>query len=175
MARFSSRFSLSSSLIRSRSPVVRPSRRPMSRSACLTQRRRVSDVQPNFSEIDSIAAHCELYSSSCSSTIRTARSRTSGEYLFDVFMTPSSHTLGSPAIPGRFSPDPHSLPLSHRPTRPLRPGGSLQARPSRQLTPAIVPSTRNPWSCNELCKIRDKTVLVSASRALADRTQFRQA
>jgi class 3 adenylate cyclase len=33
---------------------------------------------------------------------RTARSRTSGEYLLVVFMTPSSQELESPANPGRF-------------------------------------------------------------------------
>ena len=36
-------------------------------------------------------------------TIRTARSLTSGEYLFLLLITPSSHKMESPAIPGRFN------------------------------------------------------------------------
>jgi hypothetical protein len=38
----------------------------------------------------------------CSSTIRTARSFTSGGYLIRLDMTPSSQVMESPAIPGRF-------------------------------------------------------------------------
>jgi len=34
--------------------------------------------------------------------MRTARSRISGEYLFDVFIAPSSQRLESPVKPGRF-------------------------------------------------------------------------
>src|SRR5690606_34640761 len=37
-----------------------------------------------------------------SSTIRTARSRSSGEYLVDVFIAPSSQGLEPPENPGRF-------------------------------------------------------------------------
>src|SRR5690554_5745283 len=58
------------------------------RSACRTQFRSVSPEQPIFSAIDWMAAHCEEYSLSCSNTIRTARSRTSGEYFFACLMTP---------------------------------------------------------------------------------------
>src|SRR5678816_2710313 len=36
---------------------------------------------PSFSPTDRIVAHCDGYSWACSSTIRTARSRDSGEYL----------------------------------------------------------------------------------------------
>ncbi len=63
--------------------------------------RNVSAVQPIFSAIAPIAAHWDWYSPSCSKTMGTARSRTSGEYLFDVLMTPSSQSLESPGIPGR--------------------------------------------------------------------------
>ena len=51
-----------------------------------------------------LAAHCEAWSPPCSSTIRTARCRISGEYLFDVFfvMAPSSQELEPPENPGRF-------------------------------------------------------------------------
>jgi hypothetical protein len=57
---------------------------PASRSACRTHRRNPSVVQPNFSAIDRIAAHWDGYSPACSNTIRTARSRTSGEYLLGL-------------------------------------------------------------------------------------------
>ena len=60
-------------------------------------------MQPIFSAMDWIVAHCEGWSCSCSNTMRTARSRTSGEYFFVLFMTPSSQRLESPANPGRFN------------------------------------------------------------------------
>src|SRR5690606_37673169 len=104
LARRSSRFSRSSSLIRSRSAVVGPGRLPRSRSACRTQLRSVSPEQPIFAAIDWMAAHCDAYSRSCSNTSRTARSRTSGEYFFACLMTPISQELESPANPGRFRP-----------------------------------------------------------------------
>src|SRR6202022_189459 len=80
-ARFSSRTSRSSSFSRCRSSVVRPARWPVSRSAWRTQRRSVSVVHPSLPASDAIAAHCDGRSAPCSRTIRTARSRTSGEYL----------------------------------------------------------------------------------------------
>jgi hypothetical protein len=51
----------------------------------------VSAVQPIVAAIEPIAAHCEACSPACSNTIRTARSRTSGEYFGEVcfvMMTP---------------------------------------------------------------------------------------
>ena len=78
-ARFSSRTSRSSSFNRSRSLVVRPGRCPASRCACRTHCRSVSAVQPSFGTTDCSTAHSEAWASRCSSTIRTARSRTSGE------------------------------------------------------------------------------------------------
>src|SRR5690606_20843671 len=113
LARRSSRFSRSSSFIRSRSVVVSPGRLPASRSACRTQFRSVSPEQPIFSAIDWMAAHCDAYSASCSNTIRTARSRTSGEYFFACFMTPISLRLESPANPGRFNHRIHVLVAQH--------------------------------------------------------------
>jgi hypothetical protein len=80
----SSRFSRSSALIRSRSSVLAPGRRPWSRSACRTQFDRVCAVQPILAAIEAIAAHCDVCSARCSNTIRTARSRTSVENLWDV-------------------------------------------------------------------------------------------
>ena len=53
------RTSRSSTLIRSRSSVVRPARWPTSRSAWRTQLRSVSAVQPILPAIDMIVAHCE--------------------------------------------------------------------------------------------------------------------
>ncbi len=78
-ARFSSRTSRSSSFNRSRSLVVRPGRCPASRCACRTHFRSVSAVQPSFGTTDCSTAHSEAWASRYSSTIRTARSRTSGE------------------------------------------------------------------------------------------------
>src|SRR5690606_20073859 len=80
-----------------------PRRGPRSRSACRTQRRNASGVQPTLPAIEAIAAHCDPCSPWCSSTIRTARSRSSGEYRVDVFfMAPSSQRLEPPEKPGRF-------------------------------------------------------------------------
>ena len=51
-----------------------------------------------------IAAHCELYSGCTSNTMRTARSRTSGENFVDFFiMAPSSQRLEPPPNPGRLN------------------------------------------------------------------------
>src|SRR5262249_668596 len=80
-ARLSSTFSRWSRFSSARSSVVRPGRFPASRSAWRTHRRRDSSRQPNFSATDRIVAHCEGYSWACSNTMRTARSRSSGEYL----------------------------------------------------------------------------------------------
>ncbi|HKK05365.1 MAG TPA: hypothetical protein VKA50_05885, partial [Gammaproteobacteria bacterium] len=46
--------------------------------------------------------HSDEYSPRCSWTNRTARSRTSGENLFDLFMAPFSQMLEPPQNPGRF-------------------------------------------------------------------------
>ena len=65
-------------------PGVQPGGGPASRSACRTHFRSVSDVQPILAAMDPIVAHWEPYSPWCSRTIRTARSRTSGEYLLGL-------------------------------------------------------------------------------------------
>ncbi|AUS44029.1 hypothetical protein CYD94_12735 [Ralstonia solanacearum] len=59
--------------------------------------------------MDSTAAHSDGYSPRCSCTMRTARSRTSGENLFVLFMAPFSQELEPPRIPGRFNPSMESL------------------------------------------------------------------
>jgi len=66
---------------RSARAVVRPGLAPASISARLTHLRSVSGVMPHFVAMDVIAAHCDGYSPVCSSTRRTARSRTSTGYL----------------------------------------------------------------------------------------------
>jgi hypothetical protein len=60
---------------------VGPARTLWSRSAWRTQPRSVSAVHPIFDAIELIAAHSEACSPRCSNIIRTARARTSGEYL----------------------------------------------------------------------------------------------
>ncbi len=54
----------------------------------------------HFGAIDSIVAHSKEYSLRCSCTRRTARSLTSGEYLFVLFMTPFSQDLEPPQNQG---------------------------------------------------------------------------
>ena len=99
----SSRFSFSSCFSRALSSVVGPGRKPWLRSACLTQIRSVSGWQPIFAATAPIAAHCDEYSDWCSSTIRTARSRTSGAYLANLFMLQSSQGSEPPRKSGRFT------------------------------------------------------------------------
>lgn len=81
---------------------IRASRYPVSRSCCRTQVCSVWAEQPIFAAIDWIAAHCDGSSLRCSNTIRTERSRTSGEYFVVFFMAPSSQELEPPRKSGRF-------------------------------------------------------------------------
>jgi len=86
------------------SPVV-PDRSPLSHSACRTQPRSVSPVQPISAAIELIAAHYVACSPCCWRTRRTARSRTSGEnrrYLQSVIGR-ASQELRPPTKPGRFN------------------------------------------------------------------------
>src|SRR6185312_2242051 len=103
LARRSSLTSRSSSLTRCASAVVTPPRMPVSTSCRWTQPSKVCGTQPIFGAIESTAAHSDGYSPRCSCTMRTARSRTSGENLVDLFMAPSSQELEPPQNPGRFS------------------------------------------------------------------------
>jgi hypothetical protein len=82
---------------------VTPSRSPVSISFLRTHSFRVCGTQPILGAIDSMAAQRDGYSPRCSCTMRTARSRTSGEKRFDfLLMTPSSQSVEPPQIPGRF-------------------------------------------------------------------------
>src|SRR5690606_10191697 len=104
-ARRSSLFSRSSCLIRSRSSVVTPSRRPWSTSARRTHTRRVSRLMSSFSAIEQIAFHCDGYSCWCSKTFRTARSRSSAGFLCPLGsagIAPASEEKEQSAGPGRF-------------------------------------------------------------------------
>src|SRR5690606_37042033 len=96
LARRNSRFSFSNALRRSRSSVVTPGRVPLLTSDRLIQSSRVVGVQPIFGAIDSTAAHSDRYSSRCSWTRRTARSRTSGENLLFLLMAPFSQEMKPP-------------------------------------------------------------------------------
>ena len=68
--------------------------RPLSRSALLTHSSNVCAEQPILPAIDEIAAQRDGCSPSWSSTIRTARSRTSGENLFVVWLVMAPSYLG---------------------------------------------------------------------------------
>jgi hypothetical protein len=68
---------------------------------------RLSAGSGSLAEMDSIAFHCDGYSCSCSTTIRTARSRTSGGYgarprpgLFSSDIAPSSQGLEQSSVSG---------------------------------------------------------------------------
>ena len=109
LAQRSSAFSFSSCFNRARSSLVKPGRWPASVSARRTQWRSVSWLIDSFAEIDSIAFHCDGYSSWWSKTIRTARSRTSAGYggrerLLRSDIAPSSQGLEQSPIPGRSNP-----------------------------------------------------------------------
>jgi hypothetical protein len=71
--------------------------------ARLTHSSNVCGTQPILGAIDSTATHSDGCSPRCSCTSRTARSLTSGENLFDLFMAPFSQMLEPPQNPGRFS------------------------------------------------------------------------
>ncbi len=103
LARRNSLTSRSSALMRSRSSLVTPSRRPVSISCFFTQSCNVGGAQPILGAIDSIVDHSEGYSLRCSCTRRTARSFTSGEYFFVLFLAPFSKDLEPPQNLGRFN------------------------------------------------------------------------
>ena len=105
LARFKSKFSRWSRFSSSRSLVVRPGRWPVSRSVCRTHRRNDSVRIPSFSPTDRIAAHCDGCSGAWSKTIRTARSRSSGEYLLGRGMGSILSRNGPSDKPGTFHPD----------------------------------------------------------------------
>ena len=102
LARRNSLTSRSSSFTRCFSEVVMPSRAPESTSWRRTHSYSVCGTQPIFGAIDLAAAHNEGYSPRCSRTMRTARSRTSGENFVDLFIQVSSQRFYPPRNPRRF-------------------------------------------------------------------------
>jgi hypothetical protein len=83
-----------SAFILSATSVGTPARLPLSTSAFLTHSFSVCAEQPMFAEIDMIACQRELCWPWLSSANRTARSRTSGEYLFVVLLIVASSYSG---------------------------------------------------------------------------------
>src|SRR5690606_19130675 len=88
------------SLTRCASAVETPGRSPASTSARFTHSSSVCGTQPILGAIDSTAAQSDGYSPRCSCTIRTARSRTSGENFFDLFMGSILSEVGASTNPG---------------------------------------------------------------------------
>src|SRR5690606_15433505 len=100
----SSRFSRSRALSFSATSLGTPARLPPSTSAFFTHSCSVWAEQPIFWETETTAAQRDGYSPPCSSTIRTARVRTSGENLFVVLLIRLYPTweLEPPTDPARF-------------------------------------------------------------------------
>src|SRR3546814_13936715 len=113
--------------------------------------------QPIFAAIDFITSHSEPYSARCSTTIRTARSRTSGENLLVVLLITDapSHKLEPPGNPGRFSSGsgwvtqkkPTAI-LFRLSTAPKTPNGSCPKTRSeeRRVGKESVSTCRSRWS-----------------------------
>jgi hypothetical protein len=78
-------------------------------------------------------ADSEGYSARCSCTMRTARSRTSGENLFDFFMAQSSQNVEPPSNSGRFTADSRQRLASFPCFR--APGYFLMFAPTNSLQP----------------------------------------
>jgi hypothetical protein len=89
---------------------------------------------PNFVAIDLIAAHSDGYSLRCSSTMRTARSRSSAGYLPCLLIAPSSQGMESLAFPGRFKLAAHQK-LDLRDCVFVEAGLSLRNRQAHQPNP----------------------------------------
>ena len=102
----SSRFSRSWPLMRWASDVETPSRYPASTSCWRTQACSVCGTQPILLAMNSTAAHCDGCSWRCSSTMRTARSRTSDENFGDFLMAPFS-SVGASSKPGAVQGTPY--------------------------------------------------------------------
>jgi hypothetical protein len=103
LARRSSLTSRPRASMRSRSSLVVPSRMPVSISCLRTHSCRVWGTHPILGAINSMAAHRDGYSPRCSCTMRTARSRTSGEHLFAFVIAQSSQRNEPLQNPGRFN------------------------------------------------------------------------
>jgi len=131
----SSRFSRSSAFSFADSSAGASGDRPLLRSAFWTHSRSVCGEQPNFPAIETSAAQREACSPSCSTTIRTARSRTSGENLFVVGIVIGSIFLGV-GVSGK-SRAVQKAP----PWRPGRNAAKVLTRINPALPPPPIPST----------------------------------
>src|SRR5690606_35029455 len=101
------RFSRSRALSFSATSLGTPARLPPSTSAFFTHSCSVWAEQPIFWETETTADQRDGYSPPCSSTIRTARVRTSAENLFVVLLIRLYPTweLEPPTDPARFTVD----------------------------------------------------------------------
>ena len=107
-----------------------------SRSAWRTQRLNASVEMPSLSPTDRIAAHCDGCSGAWSRTIRTARSRTSGECLLGRPMGPILSRNGPSDKPGTIQRRRAHFKTGRRlPSRSPPPGRPrLKSPPVRLLT-----------------------------------------
>ena len=124
LACFNSRTSRSKAFIFSVCSVVTPPHWQVSTSICLTHSFSVCGAQQSFEAIDTIAAQWLSCCPAPSNTIRKAHLRTSGEYLFVVFvmMLHPTQELAPPANPERFS--------SLRPSEAAKHCGHLSVKPT---------------------------------------------
>jgi hypothetical protein len=72
-------------------------------SPCRTPLRRVSAEHSSFAAIEVIAAHYDGRVPACSNTIRTARSRASGENRTGLARAPILSRIGASGKPARFN------------------------------------------------------------------------
>ncbi len=105
----------------------------------LDHSRNVCGEQPNFVAIDTIAAQGDGCSLSCSSTIRTARSQTSGENLFVVglVMAPSYLGVGASGKPGAVQFEHYNTVHPHRALRYRSPREFIASRSNRESMSGI--------------------------------------
>ena len=109
--------------------------------------RSVSAEQPTFEDTETIAARCDSCSPWWSRTNRTARSRSSGEYLFECFMCPVSQGSEPPKNPVWFTAD------GNRYRRPAGMGGKTAAAPG-----ACKSCTRGVSACRPFRRPAGATV-----------------
>ena len=103
----SARFSRSRDFVFSVNSLGTPARLLLSTSAFLTHSCNMCTAQPILAEIGTTAAHRDSCCPSRSRTMRTARLRTSGEYVFPclLMMLLLARDLEPPASPARFKGD----------------------------------------------------------------------
>jgi hypothetical protein len=98
--------------------------------------------------MEQMAAHCDSCSPWCSCTSRTARSRTSGEKVVDVFIAPYSQKLEPPEKSGRFTPLLSGLGLPDK-TRPEEDHASRSFNPAQEPLSRPIQPAANPTKLSE--------------------------